>query len=106
MVDQAISHYEVIEKIGQAPGVDELADWPIHLPANFEIMRLFFRPMHFVLLAGSLLLFAWNSFVGLASPQASSQADSISPFEALSQIVQADSIRIKDEWETYRSLLF
>jgi len=64
-------------------------------------MRLFFRPIIFVLHAGSLLLFAWSSFVGVASPQASSQEDFRSPFETLSQIVQADSIRIKDEWEGY-----
>ncbi len=63
-------------------------------------MKLFFRPRHFLLLAGSLLL-AWNGSVGMASPQASAQADSGSPFETLSQIVQADSIRIKDEWEGY-----
>ena len=61
---------------------------------------IFFRLRHFVLIAGTLL-FAWNSSVGVASPQASSQADSRSPFETLSQIVQADSIRIKDEWEGY-----
>ncbi|MCH7803307.1 MAG: hypothetical protein IH937_04420 [Acidobacteria bacterium] len=63
-------------------------------------MKLFFRPINFLLLAGNLLL-ASNSSVGMTSAQASSQADSRSPFETLSQIVQADSIRIKDEWEGY-----
>ncbi len=63
-------------------------------------MKRFFRPWLFVLLAGNLLA-ASHSSVGMASPQASSQADFRSPFETLSQIVQADSIRIKDEWEGY-----
>lgn len=63
-------------------------------------MKLFFRPINFLLLAGNLLLVS-NSSVGMTSAQASSQADSRSPFETLSQIVQADSIRIKDEWEGY-----
>ena len=63
-------------------------------------MKLFFRLRHFVLLAGSLLA-ASNLSVGAASSQASSQADFRSPFETLSQIVQADSIRITDEWEGY-----
>jgi len=53
-----------------------------------------------VLLAGTFLLTS-NFSVGVASPQASSSADFRSPFETLSQIVQADSIRIKDEWEGY-----
>ncbi len=53
-----------------------------------------------MLLAGTLLAVS-NFSVGVASPQTSSQADSRSPFETLSQIVQADSIRIKDEWEGY-----
>jgi len=64
-------------------------------------MKLFFRPRHFLFLAGSLLLLASNFSVGMASPQASAQTDSGSPFETLSQIVQADSIRIKDQWEGY-----
>ena len=63
-------------------------------------MKRFFRPWLFVVLAGNLLA-ASHSSVGMASPQTSSQADSGSPFETLSQIVQADSIRIKDEWEGY-----
>jgi len=63
-------------------------------------MRLFFRPIDVVLLARSLLAVS-SSSVGVASPQASSQADLRSPFETLFQIVQADSIRIKDEWEGY-----
>ena len=63
-------------------------------------MKRFFRPRHLVLLVGNLL--AASSFsVDVASPQASSQADSRSPFETLSQIERADSIRIKDEWEGY-----
>ena len=64
-------------------------------------MRLFFRLGRFVLLTGSFLLFGWNSAVGVVSVQAASQADAGIPFETLSQIVQADSIRIKDEWEGY-----
>jgi hypothetical protein len=63
-------------------------------------VKRFFRPEHFVLLAGNLLLASSFSVV-VASPQAISQADSRSPFETLSQIGQADSIRIKDEWEGY-----
>jgi hypothetical protein len=61
---------------------------------------IFFRVRHWVFLAVTLLL-ALNGSGGVASPQASPQADSRSPFETLSQIVQADSIRIKDEWEGY-----
>ncbi len=63
-------------------------------------MKRFFRPWLFALLAGNLLA-ASHVSVGVASPQAFSQADFRSPFETLSQIVQADSIRIKDEWEGY-----
>ena len=63
-------------------------------------MKLFFRPIDVVLLAGTLLG-ASNCSVGVANPRASSQEDFRSPFETLSQIVQADSIRIKDEWEGY-----
>jgi len=63
-------------------------------------MRLFFRPIDVVLLAGTFLAASISS-VGVASPQASSQEDLRSPFETLSQIVQADSIRIQDEWEGY-----
>jgi hypothetical protein len=63
-------------------------------------MELFFRPIKVVLLAGTFLAASISS-VGVASPQASSQEDFRSPFETLSQIVQADSIRIKDEWEGY-----
>ncbi|MFB3068790.1 MAG: hypothetical protein ACE1ZI_05910 [Acidobacteriota bacterium] len=63
-------------------------------------MNRFFKPWLFVVLAGNLLA-ASHFSVGVASPQASSQADFRSPFETLSQIVQADSIRINDEWEGY-----
>ncbi len=63
-------------------------------------MNRLFKPWLFVVLAGNLLAVSHFS-VGVASPQASSQADFRSPFETLSQIVQADSIRINDEWEGY-----
>lgn len=66
-------------------------------------MNRSFRPWLFVILAGNLLA-ASHFSVGVASPQASSSSSSVdfrSPFETLSQIVQADSIRIKDEWEGY-----
>ncbi len=63
-------------------------------------MKRSFRPRHFALLAGTLLA-ASNFSVGVASLQTSSQGDSRSPFETLSQIERADSIRIKDEWEGY-----
>ncbi len=63
-------------------------------------MNRFFKPWLFVVLAGNFLA-ASRFSVGVASPQASSQADFRSPFETLSQIVQADSIRINDEWEGY-----
>ena len=63
-------------------------------------MKLFFRPIKVVLLTGTFLAASISS-VGVASPQASSQEDFRSPFETLSQIVQADSITIKDEWEGY-----
>lgn len=54
-----------------------------------------------VLLLVGTLLAALNSSVGVAGPRASSQEDARSPFETLSRIAQADSIRIKDEWEGY-----
>ena len=63
-------------------------------------MNRLFKLWLFVVLAGNLLA-ASHFSVGVASPQASSQADFRSPFETLSQIVQADSIRINDEWEGY-----
>lgn len=61
---------------------------------------IFFRVRHWVFLAGTLLT-ALNFSAGVASPQAPPQADSGNPVETLSQIVQADSIRIKDEWAGY-----
>jgi len=75
-------------------------------------MKLFLRSKHFVLLAGSLLLFVCNGSVGRANPQGpdgifvhggltpapKSTPEPRNPNIVLSEIVEASSIRIEDRW--------